>query len=125
MNTFSVICLISIILLAGGAIFYLALLTARYKMKKQIHPSNMLHGFGQKMWMTAGLGGVFFSGYLAIAAIAFYFQDPQARSRLFTFAYQHPAALIYLGLFAFACFSTTVYLVRLVIKYLYNTRRLK
>lgn len=123
MENLSVLVIVSTILLAGGAIFYLALLIARLSMKKQVHPSIMFEGFRQKMWMTAGLGIVFFCSYLGISATAFYFKDPQARLHLFTFAYENPAALIYIGLLIFACFSVCIYLVRIIIKYFYNNNK--
>lgn len=111
------------ILLVGLILFYMALLIARWGMKRPIHLSIIFRGFGQKMWMTTGLGMVFFSVYLAIAMMASHFQDTQMRLDLFLLAYEHPIVLLYLGLLAFACISTSIYLVRLLIKYFYNSRR--
>jgi len=75
------------------------------------------------MWMTGGLGIAFFFLYLLIALLGSHLKNPDLRLDFFFFAYENPTFLIYIGLFVFALFSTSIYLVRVLIKYFYNTRK--
>lgn len=123
MEALNVFILILIMLAVGAFLFYLALLLTEYGTKRKANFEAIVRGFGQKMWMTAGLGLVFFGCYLVLALASSSLKDTQIRLNLFLLMYQSPATFVYLGLLIFACLSTSIYLVRLVIKYLYNTRR--
>lgn len=123
METWEMILIVIVIVLAGLALFYLALRLTERRTKKKVALHRIFKDFGQKMWMTAGLGLVFFCLFLLTAILGSYFDDPQSRLNLFFLMYEHPTVFIYLGLFTFALTSTSIYLVRLVIKYLYNTKR--
>jgi hypothetical protein len=75
--------------------------------------------FREKMWMTIGLGSVFFGLYLLVVFGAASLIDLQNGLDLFYLSYAHPTEFIYLGMFAFATLSLAIYLVRMLIKYLY------
>lgn len=122
METFNAVCVIFVSLLIGLILFCSALYFAEKTMKRKVALRSIFKNFKQKMWMTAGLGVVFFSLYLLIVSLGSRFNDPSARLSFFFLVYEHPVAFIYLGLLTFAAFSTGIYLVRLVIKYFYNTR---
>ena len=122
MQTFSVLCLVFIVLLIGLILFFLALKLTEKGMKKKVTVQIIFKEFGQKMWMTIGLGCVFFCLFLLIVWAGSYFNDSQFRLNFFFLVYEHPVAFIYLGLLTFALISTGIYLVRLVIKHLYNTK---
>lgn len=83
---------------------------------------NLLNGFKAKMWMTFGLGIIFFSLYGIIVVLSPIFLSEDSALYLFFKAYQSPLPFIYAGLFLFACFSLSIYLVRMLIKYIYITR---
>lgn len=82
---------------------------------------RLLKGFRAKMWMTVGLGLVFFNFYLLLVAITARLLDNQTGAWLFATAYSSPKPLIYLGLLTFASISLAIYLARMVIKYLFLT----
>ncbi len=83
---------------------------------------NLLKGFKAKMWMTFGLGIVFFSLYLIVILVGSFYLKEETGQWLFLSAYHSPVYFIYAGLLIFACFSLTIYLVRMLIKYLFLTR---
>lgn len=87
--------------------------------KFSLHP--LFKGFKQKMWMTIGLGSLFFSLYLLIILLSSWLLDSKSSLTLFFLFYAHPTEFIYLGLFIFACMSLCIYLVRMFIKYFYLT----
>ncbi len=74
------------------------------------------------MWMTFGIGLVFFSLYLIVIFFSSVYLKEEAGQWLFKTAYQAPIYFIYIGLLIFICFSLTIYLVRMLIKYLFLTR---
>lgn len=78
--------------------------------------------FRQKMWMTVGLGLLFFCVYILLVYIGSFVITSKTRLDFFFLLYRHPIDFIYLGLLAFACTSLCIYIARMVIKYLYNTR---
>lgn len=78
--------------------------------------------FSQKMWMTVGLGVLFFGIYALLVFIGSLVINSKTRLEFFFLLYKHPIDFIYLGLLAFACTSLCIYIARMVIKYLYNTR---
>lgn len=83
---------------------------------------NLLKGFKAKMWMTFGLGIVFFSFYFLVIFISSVYLKEEKGELLFFSAYHSPKFFIYAGLLIFACFSLTIYLIRMLIKYLFLTR---
>lgn len=123
MEMLQVILIMLGILFLGLIFLYLALKFTERLTKKKVVVHVIFRGFGQKMWMTVGLGLIFFSLYLLMAVFISYFDDPQHRLNFFFLVYEHPILFIYLGLFTFALTSTGIYAVRVVIKHLYNTRK--
>ena len=123
METIQVVLIILAFFLLGLTLFFMALFLTEKGMKKKYAVNSIFSGFKQKMWMTAGLGCVFFFIYLLAAYFGSSFKDPQLRLNFFFMVYEHPVAFIYLGLLTFALFSTCIYVVRILIKYLYNTRK--
>ena len=111
------------ILLIGWFLFLIALsLTALLK-RRPISLLEILKDFRQKILMTAGLGTVFFGLYFFSVYAVSFLMDNEKRMALFFSMYQNPISFIYLGLFLFAFISTTIYLVRLLIKFLCNKKR--
>ncbi len=111
------------ILIVGLILFYSALYFAEALMHKKISVRSIFKNFRQKMWMTAGLGILFFSLYVVLVYIGSFVTHAIGHINLFNLLHKHPVAFIYLGLLTFAIISISIYLVRLVIKYLYNSRR--
>lgn len=100
---------------------------SRFRMLLRLSPQaikGLGSGFKEKIWMTIGLGSVFFSLYLLIAFLGGWFLNHDFKKSLFDFAYEHPLELAEMGLFAFICLSLFIYFVRLIIKYWYTTSRL-
>jgi hypothetical protein len=89
---------------------------------KKYRLSPLLKGFKEKIWMTVGLGVLFFGLYLGVVFFTSRVIDQEIAQQLFELSYQHPLEFIYLGLFIFATFSLLIYLVRMFIKYFYLTR---
>lgn len=83
---------------------------------------NLVKGFKAKMWMTWGLGSVFFGLYFLVVYAGKLYLQKEITQFLFILVHQSPLYFIYLGLFIFICFSLAIYLVRMVIKYLFLTR---
>lgn len=83
---------------------------------------NLAKGFKAKMWMTCGLGIIFFSFYGLLVIISAHYIKVETAQFLFAQAYQSPSVFIYAGMLTFACFSLMIYLVRMFIKYLFLTR---
>ncbi|WP_068469039.1 hypothetical protein [Candidatus Protochlamydia phocaeensis] len=110
------------LLLVGWMIFYSGKYFLKLIRDKKFSLHPLLKGFKQKMWMTIGLGSLFFSFYFLIVLLSAYLIDSQSSLNLFFLFYAHPTEFIYLGLFIFACMSLCIYLVRMFIKYFYMTR---
>lgn len=122
MQTLNAILIVLVFLLIGLVMFCAALYFAERVMGRRVALGSIFKEFRQKMWMTAGLGCVFFGLYLSTVALGYYYNDPASRLGIFFAAYERPTTFIYLGLIAFAAISTSIYVVRLVIKRLYNSR---
>lgn len=75
--------------------------------------------FRQKMWMTIGLGVIFFGFYLVIVIVSSRLSHSGAWVDLFFLVYKDPLEFIYWGLFTFAGISLLIYLARMVVKYLF------
>lgn len=115
---FKLIC--SLLLLA----FFLLGLLAMYAFKRLSRGwslKTLFKDFNRKMWMTIFLGAAFFGFYLLIVGLSVYFVRPWGAELLFL-VYHNPIKFIYLGLWLFAFFSLSIYLVRMIIKYFYLTR---
>ncbi len=78
--------------------------------------------FRQKMWMTAGIGSIFAMLYLIVVLAGSIFIDSKSRLDIFFLLYRHPTEFIYLGLLLFASITLCIYIARMLIIYLYNTR---
>lgn len=115
-----IICLL--ILVLGLLLFYIAVHFTELLMRKKVTFHVLFKDFGQKMWMTIGLGLIFFTFYLLFVFLGTFTNNSDIRLNFFFLLYEHPTAFIYLGLLLFACISTSVYLARMVIKYLYNKK---
>lgn len=123
MEIWNVLWILFVAFLSGLVLFYAAIFIVEKGMKKKVLIHSIFKEFGQKMWMTTGLGVVFCCLYLITAILGSFFNDPKSRLDLFFLVYEHPVVFVYIGLFIFACFSIGVYLVRIFIKHLYNTRK--
>lgn len=120
METINALLVVLALLLAGVVLFCSAICLVERGFRQKVVVKTIFNGFRQKMWMTAGLGVVFFSLYLLVVLGGSYFKDQSARLDFFFLMYKYPASFIYLGLLIFACITSGIYLVRIVIKYIYN-----
>jgi hypothetical protein len=89
---------------------------------RKISLKSLSRDFGQKMWITLGLGSFFFSLYFVTVFICSEILTPEIGASLFFSAYKNPVEYIYMALFLFAFFSLLIYLLRMCIKHLYLTR---
>lgn len=110
------------ILALGLVLFRIAMNLSALVMQKEVSMHSLFKNFGQKMWMTTGLGLLFFGIYLLIVYFLSRVDDPSVRLNFFLMVYRNPIPFIYLGLLFFACVSVGIILVRMVIKYLYNRK---
>jgi hypothetical protein len=81
---------------------------------------NVFRDFKQKMWMTGGLGLTFLALYLSFVFFGSWFLTPEKKQQFFLLVYNSPVKYVYAGLLVFVIFSLSIYLVRMLIKYLYN-----
>lgn len=81
----------------------------------------LFRDFKRKIWMTLGLGSTFLAFYLIGVGLSAYFIK-QSNTNLIALAYQRPISYIYGGLWLFICLSLSIYLVRMILKYIYLTR---
>lgn len=123
MDSLTAFLIVSAVLITGVVCFRMALYAARKGLHRHVDIKVIFKDIRQKMWMTAGLGLVFFAIYLLVVAAGSYFNDAQFRMRLFFLMYEYPTVFVYVGLLVFATFSTAVYLVRMVIKSIYNSKK--
>lgn len=116
-----VISLISVILI-GYIFFRLALYAAQIVLRKPIFIRAICKDFRQKIWMTLGIGIIFFVIYLLIAFGLYMIDSHEYRLKIFFAMYRHPTEFVYLGLFVFAITSATIYCARRYIIYFYKSR---
>lgn len=83
---------------------------------------KLFHEFDKKIWMTLGLGITFFGFYFLVIMLLSWSLSNENSTKIFSFLRQYLREFIYLGLSMFACTTLAIYLVRLVIKRLYNKR---
>lgn len=112
---------IYLILLLAFLVFCLLAIYAFKRLSRGWSLKVLFKDFNRKIWMTICLGIAFFGLYLLIVSLSVYFIRPLGTDLLFL-VYHNPVKFIYLGLWLFACFSLSIYLVRMVIKYFYLTR---
>ncbi|HEV8052635.1 MAG TPA: hypothetical protein VGP47_09070, partial [Parachlamydiaceae bacterium] len=79
MQTLNAILIVLVFLLIGLVIFCAALYLAERGMGRKIAVGSIFKEFRQKMWMTVGLGSVFFGLYLFTIALGYFFNDPASR----------------------------------------------
>lgn len=77
-------------------------------------------GFRKKIWMTIGVGCVFFPAYVLLIYLGRTFLNQDSWSKLFALAYQNPIYFIYGGLFTVTFISLFIYFIRRVIIYIYQ-----
>jgi hypothetical protein len=123
MNHIQAIAIFLGILVAGLMLFYSAMFLAEMLMHKKISVRSIFKNFRQKMWMTTGLGFLFFGFYVFLVFLGAYITRMIGHIHLFNLLHKHPVAFIYIGLLTFALISVSIYLARIVIKYVYNSRR--
>ncbi len=110
------------ILLAGGLILVMGMAYYAYRrLSKNWSFHHLFKDFNRKIWMTISLGGLFLFLYLLLIGFSLYLVK-QAKIDLFSLFYHYPVDFIYGGLALFACISLSIYLARMVIKYVYLTR---
>jgi len=80
---------------------------------------NLIKEFDKKMWITIGLGIVFFGAYIALVYLASW---KFKASTIFEYLYQHTSEAIYIGLAIFVFVTLAIYLMRLIIMALYRYR---
>lgn len=122
METLQALIIVLAIILVGWGLYYLATSAFQLYWGKPVTMRNLFKGFRQKMWMTVGLGILFFGFYFLLVLIGSYIIDHESRQYLFLLIYQHPKAFIYFGLLLFASVTICIYLCRMVIIYLYNSK---
>lgn len=116
----------------GGAVWLILLAWLTYYsvhfFVKNISPRKsslrfLFAGFRQKMWMTVGLGIIFFGLYALLVWLASSFFNFTNKQQIFLLMYRHPVKFIYLGLLIFVTISVSIYLARILIKHLYNSKQ--
>jgi hypothetical protein len=117
-------CLITIaILIIGFLLLYNVIQFAQIIMKRRYSIHSLFFNFKQKMWMTIGLGLLFFGLYISILFLGSVKLDPELKLEIFFNAYNNPLNYVYLGLLIFVSLSISIYIVRLGIIYLYNLKK--
>lgn len=123
MDTTQALIIVFLILLAGFLLLQIFVNLAELTMKKKVSFSALFKNFNQKIWMTGGLGILFFGLYFLLISAFSFFNDPTLRLNFFHFAYRHPVTFVYAGLMTFICVSISIYLARSAIAYLYNKKK--
>jgi hypothetical protein len=90
--------------------------------EKKISLKPAFRGFREKIWMTFGLGVTFFGFYFILIYISSKLLTSQIGHNFFHLVYTYPTEFIYLGLFIFAIFTLSIYLVRMFIKYIFLSK---
>lgn len=115
--------LIFLLILAGGLLlFFGAIHLTKRHLNDRVSVRSVFKDFGQKMWLTTGLGIYFCVLYFFVVYAVSSMTTFIGSHTLFQLLYQHPIAFSYLGLFIFVLVTAITYLARMVIKYLYNRR---
>lgn len=123
MSTFQALVIFGLVLVIGFILFLCLMYLAEWITKRTFNIHSLFRDFNQKMWMTVGLGITFLGLYFIIIYIASFVKDPQTRLDFFFQLYKHPVSFIYLGLLVCVSVSILIIIIRMVIKFYYNTRR--
>lgn len=111
------------ILAALGVTFWLTRFSYRHfsSMIKghKISLRPAFNGFREKIWMTLGLGIIFFGLYFCLVYFSSILIHQQDGLFYFLLLYNHPVEFIYLGLFLFSLVTLSIYLVRMLIKFIF------
>lgn len=83
---------------------------------------KLIREFDKKMWMTLGLGTVFFGFYFSFIFFLSRLINSENSQNIFSFFYHYKVEAIYIGLLLFTFATSSIYMVRLLIKYLYGKR---
>jgi len=83
---------------------------------------KLFYEFDKKIWMTLGLGIIFFGFYFTLISSLSWMLGNQTLRWILSFIYTHKVISIYLGLLIFALFTLSIYLARMLIKYLYKKK---
>lgn len=84
---------------------------------------KLFYEFDKKIWMTLGLGLIFFGLYFFSVTALSWMLNTQTSQIIFSFFRSYTIESIYLGLLIFALITLSIYFARLFIKYLYKNRR--
>jgi hypothetical protein len=77
----------------------------------------------KKMWMTLGLGSIFFGFYFVFVTLLSKLINSENAQSIFAFLYHYKVQAIYMGLLLFSLATLSIYIARLFIKYLYSKRK--
>lgn len=120
-HLFHIICallLFIFIMIVFGAGFYI------FKRYGSPFP-RLFYEFDKKIWMTLGLGILFFGFYFFFVMILSNTLSSESFQKIFSLFYQYKVESIYIGLFTFSFITLTIYLARIFIKYLYKYNKTK
>ena len=92
-----------------------------YRLKGAWTYKTLFRDFKRKMCMTIGLGLTFSCVYILIVALCMLLTH-QWKAELISFISLHRVECIYAALGLFILMSLSVYLARMIVKYLYLTR---
>lgn len=110
------ILLLIFVLVVFGIVFY--------SIKRYGSPiPKLFHEFDKKIWMTLGLGIIFFGFYFALVTAVSWILSADKAQKIFSFFRHYTIESIYIGLFIFAFITLSIYMARLFIKYLYSKRK--
>lgn len=117
-----IVALFSVFIVFGLIFYFAAMRLSAQMMRKEVSLKRLFKGFHQKIWMTVGLGITFFGLYVLAIYAGSILLSPDVLRYLLIAIYRHPVTAIYVGLLTFACTTTFIYLARMLIKHLYNSR---
>lgn len=121
MNTLQALILTFGIIAIGFIILYNVIQLTQIVTGKKISIRSLFFNFKQKMWMTAGLGFTFFILFLLFVFLSSKLLDE--RLNFFLQVYQNPIAYVYIGLSIFISVSISIYFVRMLIIYLFHSKK--
>lgn len=121
MNTLQALIITLGIIAIGLIILHNVIQLTQIVTRKTISIRSLFFNFKQKMWMTAGLGFTFFILFILIVFLSSNLLDE--RLNFFIKVYQNPTAYVYIGLSFFISISISIYLVRMFIIYLFQSKK--
>jgi|GEM_PF-1775316 len=123
MHTSHAILITLSVLFIGFITLYNIIQLVQILMNKKFSVRSLFFNFKQKMWMTIILGVLFFGFYALILFFGSLKLDSKTKLDLFFNVYQNPLNYIYLGLSIFVTLTVSIYLTRMFIIYLYNSKK--